>query len=144
MAKKKSKLEQLVERYGKRANLERRIRNLDARTNKTISDRKYIEKLRADLGYWQAQETTDKQEERPKRDIKLFKNSLYYDEELNPAGITPPGGREQKGECKVPGNVQLKYPLPQQERPRFWHIHQVGAYEAGEKRTQLVPTVLRR
>ncbi|ESW96166.1 hypothetical protein KL918_000114 [Ogataea parapolymorpha] len=144
MAKKLSKLEQLVERYGKRANLERRIRNLDARTNKTISDRKYIEKLRADLSYWQAQETKDEPEERPKRDIKLFKNSLYYDEELNPAGITPPGGLEQKGESKVPGNVQLKYPLPQEERPRFWHIHQVGAYEAGEKRTQLVPTVLRR
>ncbi|KAG7758171.1 hypothetical protein KL947_002550 [Ogataea haglerorum] len=144
MAKKQSKLEQLIERYGRRANLERRIRNLDARTNKTISDRKHIEKLRADLSYWQAQETKDEREERPKRDIKLFKNSLYYDEELNPAGITPSGGLEQKGGPRVPGNVQLEYPLPQEERPRFWRIHQVGAYEAGEKRTQLVPTVLRR
>ncbi|KAH3668637.1 hypothetical protein OGAPHI_002391 [Ogataea philodendri] len=85
MAKKPSKVQELAERYGQPASLERRIKNIDARTNKTITDRKYLDKLRADLALWKAAETKEVPQQ-PQRTIKLFKNSLFYDEELNPAG----------------------------------------------------------
>ena len=114
----RDKIERLLYRWGDSSNLRKKIEE--------VSELGEIEKLQGDLQIMI-------EYERNKKEVSYFKDSGYFDEEMNPKGESIRGWniKWKVREYKVPfkSNVgEGEVSMPLEDKPRYYKIEYNGVY----------------